>query len=94
MMSTNAVKTGLIVGAVTALAIGQEARAEVPALPNLEPLEALPDVLEVTALSTDDVIDPGLIEVTGTHNDEIAEAGLREMDEPGQSVVDSGNPSA
>lgn len=93
-MSTNAVKTGLIVGAVTALAIGQEALAEVPALPNLEPLEALPEVSEVTALSTDDVIDPGLIEVTGTHNNEIADAGLREMDEPGQSNVDSGNPSA
>ena len=93
-MSNNAVKTGLVVGTIAALAVGHEAIAEVKPLVNPETIEALPDVIEVEALSSDEIIDPGIIETADISDETAQDAGLQESAMSDQGVDDYGTPSA
>ena len=93
-MSNNAIKTGLVVGTIAALAVGHEAIAEVEPLVSPDSIEALPDVIEVTALSSDEIIDPGVIETADIGDKMAQDAGLQESAMSDQVVADYGTPSA
>jgi len=93
-MSNNAVKTGLVVGTIATLAVGHEAIAEVKPLVNPTTIEALPDVIEVTALLSDEIIDPGIIETADIGDKTAQDGGLQESAMSDQVVADYDTPGA